>query len=199
MAPGWALALGLVLLWSEAAEAQSMIGTSSVSAPGAAPRFDPAPDPEVRDPRLEPPPARSPFRNPRGAVVTNGILGVATGSGGTSLVVGAGVGYSVVTGVVPGVRGLLVVGQGVGGELALTATLTPPVEWDVTPFVVVEGGRRWLDGATGWLYGAGGGVYIGSPLSRFGFQLGWVWRRFAVSGGPTYDVSTPIGGVSVRF
>ncbi|MCA9552405.1 MAG: hypothetical protein KC933_20390, partial [Myxococcales bacterium] len=139
-----------------------------------------------------------PYRNPTGALVTSGTLGMAIGGNGTSFVLGVGLGYAVVHGVVPGVRGLLVVGHGVGGELALTATLTPPVSWDVTPFLMLEGGRRWLDDLSGWLYGVGGGVYIGNPMSHFGFQLGWVWRRFVVAG-TAYDVSTPIGGVSVRF
>ena len=190
--------VALVSVWGGAAAGQDLTDTASV-APGAAPRFEPLTAPGGEDARLARPERPSPYRNPRGAIVTSGILGVATGAGGTSLVVGAGLGYSVVTGVVPGVRGLLVVGNGVGGEVAVTATLTPPVTWDVTPFAVLEAGRRWLDDRSGWLYGAGAGVYIGSPFSKVSFQLGWVWRRFAVSGGPTYDVSTPIGGVSVRF
>jgi len=137
-------------------------------------------------------------QDPQGSILGSGILGISTGSGGTSLVLGVGVGYAVFDGVVPGVRGLAVLGDRLGGELAATLTLTLPVGWYAVPFVTGEGGRRWLDGLAGWIVGAGGGVRIGWPSSRLAFRLGWIWRRFYVQGA-SFDVSAPIVGVQLRW
>lgn len=192
----------LVVLGAPGAAAAQLTETSSAAEgpePGSRPRSGeraPAPeDDDGRDPEAE----EEAYRNPKGTWSVGGTLGLASGPDRTSFVVGANVGYAVLTGVLPGVRGLLVIGDGVGGELAATLTYTPPFTWAVTPFALVEGGRRWLSGLSGWLYGAGVGVYLGDPAAWFNVQLGYIWRQWAVDDGPTVDVSAPIVGLSVRF
>jgi hypothetical protein len=138
-------------------------------------------------------------RNPAGAWIVGGTIGVAVGDGGTAFVFGASVGYAVFTGVVPGLRGVVVAGRGIGGELAGTLTLTPPFSWPILPFAIAEGGHRWDPDGRGWIYGGGGGIYIGSPASRFGLQLGWIFRRYAIEDRPDVDASGPIIGVSASF
>ena len=144
----------------------------------------------------EPPPE---YRNPTGSWIAGGTVGVSVGDGGTVFVLGLSVGYAVITGVVPGVRGVLLVGRGIGGELAGTLTLTPPLAWPVLPFAVGEGGYRWDRDAHGFIYGGGGGLYISGPTNRFGLQVGWIFRRYAIRNGPTVDASGPIVGVSASF
>jgi hypothetical protein len=144
----------------------------------------------------EPPPA---YRNPSGSWIVGGALGVATGGAGTVFGFGVSVGYAVITGVVPGVRGVLIAGRGIGGELAATLTLTPPLDWPIVPFAAGEGGHRWDRDGRGWIYGGGGGVYLGAPSRSFGLQLGWMFRRYAVEGGATVDASGPLLGVAAAL
>jgi hypothetical protein len=139
------------------------------------------------------------LRNQGGSWIVGGTLGVAVGGSGTAFLVGASVGYAVVTGIVPGVRGVLLAGRGIGGEIAGTLTLSLPFDWSILPFVVGEGGHRWDRDARGWIYGGGGGVYIGSPSQSFGLQLGWIFRRYAIEDGPTVNASGPIVGISVAL
>jgi hypothetical protein len=139
------------------------------------------------------------YRNPSGAWIVGGTIGVAVGGAGTAFVFGASVGYAVFTGVVPGVRGVVIAGRGIGGELAATLTLTPPFSSPILPFALAEGGHRWDPDFRGWIFGGGGGIYVGSPASRFGLQLGWIFRRYAIEDGPDVDASGPIIGVSASF
>ena len=139
------------------------------------------------------------YRNPSGAWIVGGTIGAAVGGSGTVFVFGVSVGYAVFTGVVPGVRGVLIAGRGIGGELAATLTLTPPFAWPVLPFVVGEGGYRWDRDVRGFIYGGGGGLYIGAPTNRFGLQLGWIFRRYAIEDGPTVNAGGPIVGVAVAL
>jgi hypothetical protein len=139
------------------------------------------------------------YRNPAGSWIVGGTIGAAIGGSGTVFVAGVSVGYAVITGVVPAVRGVVIAGEGVGGELAATVTLTPPLSWPVVPFAIGEGGYRWDRDFRGWIYGGGGGFTIGAPSMRFGLQLGWIFRRYAIAGGDTVDASGPIVGLSVAI
>lgn len=138
------------------------------------------------------------YRNPSGSISLNAVGGVAVGDR-TSIILGAGVGYAVLTGVLPGVRGLLIAGNGVGGELATTLTLTPPIPGSFTPFVVGELGRRWDPDVAAWMAGVGGGVYLGEPASSVNLQLGYIHRWFFLPGGGTQTLGAPIVGIAVRF
>ncbi|MEQ8275871.1 MAG: hypothetical protein RMA76_31310 [Deltaproteobacteria bacterium] len=141
----------------------------------------------------------SPYRNPRGTIAASGILGVGVGVGGnTTFVVGAGIGYAFITGILVGARGQLIAGDLVGGELAGTLTLTPPLPGTFTPFLLGEFGRRFVEDFTAWFYGIGGGVYLGEPSATVNLQLGYVHRWF-VYGSGTVDVGAPLVGISMRF
>lgn len=191
----WIVGLAALGLSTRAA---AQVSTSSVAGPGA-PRFEPAPpgaSPPPPLPAVKPPPSG---HDPAGSVLATGLVGISTGSAGTSLVIGAGVGYAVFDGLVPGARGLAVLGGQLGGELALTLAYTIPADWYVTPFLLVEGGRRWLDDLSGWIVGAGGGLRLGYPWSRLTFRVGWIYRRFLLSGGGSLDASAPIIGIQLRF
>ncbi len=135
--------------------------------------------------------------NPAGSLVLGGGLAVRVGKAGAAFGFGVSLGYAVVTGVVPGVRGVLIAGEGVGAELAATLTLTPPFDWPVLPFAVAEGGHRWDPGGRGWIYGGGGGVSFGS--ARLGVQTGWILRRYEIEDGPTLSESGPLFAVSASF
>jgi hypothetical protein len=137
-------------------------------------------------------------RNPQGALLVNGVGGLVTGGGGTAGVIGVGVGYAVVTGIVPGIRGLLIFGDIFGGEVSGTLTLTPPFEGAVTPYAIGEVGHRWEAEARGVIYGAGGGLYLGDPRAMFSLQLGAIYRIWDTQLGRVKGLS-PVIGVSVRF
>lgn len=142
-----------------------------------------------------------PYRNPQGALLLNGSLGLSVGSGVTYVGVGIGAGYAVVTGVVPGARGLVLFGSGATvGEVAATLTLTPPLRVYTLPFVIGEVGGRFEPAGRALVYGVGGGLYLGEADSTFAFQVGWMWRR-AKFGGElgTFDISGPILSLSIRF
>jgi hypothetical protein len=192
MKKGWTVVSFLAACASSPAFASpDLAETSSIAdTPGDAPRM-----------RDEPPkPPLSPYRNPEGSIALNAFIGVAVSSSGSRYGLGVGVGYAFITGVVPGVRALVVAGDGVGGELAATLTLTPPIATSITPFAVGEAGRRFDPIGSGWLYGAGGGIYIGEPQATFGFQIGWIFRRI-VYPDPigSLDDSGPIVAISARF
>lgn len=156
--------------------------------PGSAPRaYD---ETEYADPP-------SPYRNPQGSINASGILGVGVGAA-TTFVVGAGFGYAVFTGVMPGVRAQLIAGDFVGGEVAGTLTLTPPLPGTFTPFVIGEVGRRFVEDLSAWFYGVGGGVYLGEPSATVNLQIGYVHRWFVVEGS-TFSVGAPLVGISMRF
>jgi hypothetical protein len=139
------------------------------------------------------------YRNPTGSIIASGSAGVAVGGPTTIFVVGVGVGYSVIHGVVPGVRGALLAGNDVAGEVAATLLLTPPFEAYVVPFAVAELGGRFQRGAQGLLYGAGGGLYIGEPRSRFGLRAGWMFARIDFGELGAVDASGPLFALSVAF
>lgn len=138
------------------------------------------------------------YRNPQGSVPISGNLSLSTGPLGTRFAVGLGIGYAVLTGVVPGVRGLLITGDGVGGEAAATLTLTPPLSINWTPFLLGEVGRRFEPGGSGWLYGAGAGVFIGDPGGSASIQVGWMLRRYDFNG-TVYAANGPIIGINWRI
>jgi hypothetical protein len=139
------------------------------------------------------------YRNPQGSVVAGATIFAGFGGGRDAVVgVGASVGYAVFTGVLPSVRGLVLVGGEVGAELALNLTLTPPISYFLVPFLVGEGGRRFHPQEFGWIYGVGGGLYIGEPESRLGLQVGWMWRRID-NGETSLDGSGPIVALSIRL
>lgn len=151
-----------------------------------------------------PPPDRDDeprYRNPQGSINLSAVLGAASSDSGTRFVFGGGIGYAFLTGVMPGVRGLIATGNGgTGGELAATLTLTPPLSFSFTPFVAGEVGRRFEPFGAGWIYGAGGGIYFGDPGGSVAVQLGWMFRRIDF-GAPigSADISGPIVGVSISF
>lgn len=140
------------------------------------------------------------YRNPRGSALTGVYFGLGHNSEtGTTFFFGLSVGYALLTGVVPGVRGELIANdRGVGGEVAGTLTLTPPLTWDITPFGIAEVGYHGEDNFSGYLWGLGGGIYIGDPSSRLAIQIGWVYRRLIVEGNDR-DISGPILAAVFRF
>jgi hypothetical protein len=162
----------------------------------AEPESDDSSDAEVPAKRLES--SQAPvYRNPQKSINLGLIAGAAVGGGQAQFVIGANVGYAVLTGVVPGVRAVMIAGNGVAGELGLTVTLTPPITTSFTPFAIGEVGRR-FDDLGGWIYGAGGGLYLGEPAAQFAFQLGWMFRRIVYSDHGV-DASGPIVAFSARF
>jgi hypothetical protein len=144
-------------------------------------------------------------RNPQGHLQFGATLGIGGALGGQrAFVGGVGVGYAVLTGVLPGVRGLLIAGNDIGGEVAATLTLTPPFESYLTPFVFGEVGGRFEPTGKGFLYGGGGGLYVGNARSAFSLQLGWVFRRIEFPATDTLpsakvDASGPLVALSVRL
>lgn len=180
-----------------------MLFSSGIAAaqdePGSEPRTSSGEDESAENPppqEVEPP---SPYRNPAGSVQISGAVSVAVGNEQTVFGLGIGVGYAVITGVVPGFRALLLVGgDEVAGELATTLTLTPPLATYLVPFVLGEVGRR-FDGLGGaWLFGAGGGVYLGEPQAGFGLQLGWIFRKYVYESG-SISGNGPIIAVSISL
>lgn len=148
--------------------------------------------------------AGSGYRNPAGSIALSGMFGASFGDSGTRFVFALGVGYAVLTGVVPGVRGLIATGAGdLGGELAATLTLTPPISTSITPFAVGEVGRRFEPdelGGGAWMYGAGVGAYLGDPDSRFALQLGWMFRRLSFDDADEpIDASGPLVSIAARL
>jgi hypothetical protein len=199
----WLLAFGV----TTPAFAQELASTSSTTdEPGAAPRTDEPPPEDQEAPPDERPhvrdraPPASPYRNPQGSITFNGFIGAAVSSSGSRYGIGAGVGYAVLTGVLPGLRALVIAGDGIGAELAATLTLTPPLASSITPFAIGEAGRRFDPIGQAWLYGAGAGIYIGEPAAAFGFQIGYMFRRI-VYADPigSLDASGPIIAISLRF
>jgi hypothetical protein len=131
--------------------------------------------------------------------IIGGTIGVAVGGGGTAFGFGASVGYAIFNAVIPAVRGVLVIGSGLGGELAGTLTLTLPFSWPVLPFVLGEGGYRWSRFARGGIFGGGGGLFLGNPRRTFGIQVGWIFRRWTIEDAPDVDASGPIFGISAAW
>lgn len=119
------------------------------------------------------------YHNPTGSFVIRPELRITVADDHTSVGIGAGVGYAVITGVLPGARGMVIIDDGqVGGELGLNLTLTPPLDFYLVPFAYGELGRRFDSFGGAWIYAGGGGLYIGEPASPLGLQLGWIFRRY---------------------
>jgi hypothetical protein len=118
------------------------------------------------------------YHNPTGSLVIKPELRVTVGGDRTVVGIGVGVGYAVITGVLPGVRGMVIIDDEVGGELGLTLTLTPPLDFYLVPFAYGEVGRRFDGLGSAWLYAGGGGLYVGEPASSLGLQAGWIFRRY---------------------
>jgi hypothetical protein len=135
--------------------------------------------------------------DPQGKVLVGGSAGVTVRDGSTAGTIGLQVGYAVIDGLVPGIRGMVLFGDFGGGELAGTLFYTPPVTWPVVPFVTAEVGNRWEESTSGPLLGGGGGLHLGSPAARFGVRAGVVYNRWFVLGG--IDIIRPMALVSVRF
>jgi len=120
------------------------------------------------------------YRNPRGRIILEPLIGLAYEEGeGTTFLFGLQIGYAVLTGVVPGFRGVFITTpEGAGGEVAGSLTLTPPLSWSITPYVQGEAGRRFDPDLEAWFYGVNGGAYIGDPASRVALRVGYRWQRF---------------------
>lgn len=204
---GWAIPCVILGLWLLPSSALAQTGSSSAAIqltepgttePGSLPRTEPgdASDPASEsDPELEDAP---PYRNRRGSVVVLASAGIAIGSESTSVAIGAGVGYALVTGVLPSVRAVLIFGDGTAGELSLDLTLTPPIAAPLVPFVQGEMGRR-FDGAGGaWILAVGGGVYLGDPRSTLNIALGYAYRRYLYEN-VSLNGSGPILAASFSF
>lgn len=193
------LLLLLVLAGSASAALAEDEGTPS-SEPASEPRSRPAaeePGP-AEEPQSSAPEEPQKYRNPQGSLVVGGAVGIAVGDGKTAVAIGLSVGYAVFTGVLPALRGVLIIDQKVGGELAATLTLTPPLSFVLVPFAHGEVGRRWDGFGEAWLYGGGGGVMLGDPASKLGVELGWVFRRYAYEK-VSVDGSGPLIAISIRF
>ncbi len=188
----FSLLLVLVLACSASAAFAEDEGTPA-SEPGSAPREGPREGPR-EDAGEEP----QKYRNPQGSLVIGGAVGVAVGDGKTAVAIGVSVGYAVFTGVLPALRGVLIIDQKIGGEVAATLTLTPPLSFVLVPFAHGEVGRRWDGFGEAWLYGGGGGVMLGDPASKLGVELGWVFRRYAYEK-VSVDGSGPLIALSIRF
>lgn len=164
---------------------------------------DPQPDAPVDSDLEEPGQPRltsnSKLRNPQGSVVVQGLAGMSSSEKQFSALIGLGVGYAIFTGVVPGVRGALFLGDVFGGEILATATLSPPLEGSVVPFVVGEVGHRWQSELGGLIYGVGGGFFLGDPAGNYGLQLGVVYRIWEWGGPEPIRSFAPIVGLSLRF
>lgn len=194
------------------AEGEGSPGSEPGSEPRASePASEPGSEPRSSDPpasgksasETPEPPAEGPeepakYRNPRGSLVVGGAVGIAVGDGKTAVAIGLSVGYAVFTGVLPALRGVLIIDQKVGGEVAATLTLTPPLSLVLVPFAHGEVGRRWDGFGEAWLYGGGGGVMLGDPASKLGVELGWVFRRYAYEK-VNVDGSGPLIAISLRF
>ena len=140
------------------------------------------------------------LRNPQGSQSLG--LGLGGGGGGNTpltIAVGGHFGYAVLTGVVPGVRGLVIWSEAVATELAATLTLTPPFESYVVPFAALELGGRFDPIGTGLMYGAGAGVYLGRPRAAFALQLGYMYRMISYGENQVFDASRPTISVSLQF
>jgi len=141
------------------------------------------------------------LRDPRGSVIV-GVTGGGSFSSNFSYgVIGAHVGYAVLTGVVPGARGAVFFGDLSGGEGAATLWLTPPLELPIVPFLVGEIGYASQsfsgESFSGALFGAGGGVHLGEPQQRFNARVGLIYRYYDLGGG--FDYFSPIVMLSFRF
>lgn len=147
-----------------------------------------------------PAPARAQhYHNPRGSFVLRPELALGFSEERTVVGLGAGFGYAVLTGVLPGLRGMVLIDDGeLGGELGLTLTLTPPLDFYLVPYGYGELGRRWDSYGGAWMYAGGGGVFLGEPASPLGVQVGWIFRRF-VYADFELDGSGPMIALSIRF
>ncbi|MFO0726198.1 MAG: hypothetical protein U1E65_20610 [Myxococcota bacterium] len=139
------------------------------------------------------------YRNPQGSLVLGGGIGIAVGDGKTTVAVGLSAGYAVFTGVVPALRGTVIFAEKMGGELAATLTLTPPINFFIVPALHGEVGRRWDGFGQAWLYGGGPAVYLGEADSALGLEVGWVFRRYSYDAGVAVDGSGPLISLSVRL
>jgi hypothetical protein len=143
-----------------------------------------APKPSTAEPAAPPP---APYRYPAGSFAFSGGFGLALGNGSSAYALSLGVGYAVLTGVLPGIRGEVISASGVGGEFAGTLTLTPPISLYAVPFVLGEIGQRWDSVGSALFFRAGGGLTLGEPESHFALQLGWSIAR--------YQYPAPVGNV----
>jgi hypothetical protein len=165
------------------------------------------PRPSEDDSEEAPPPPPPPrvvlpsYRYPEGSFSVSGGLGVVSSSSqGTVFEFGLGLGYAVLTGVVPGIRGELVTTSQIAGEVAVGLTLTPPLALSFVPFGLAEVGQRWDMYGSAHLYGFGAGIILGEPESHFGVQLGWAWHRYDYGGLiGTVDTNGPLIGLAVRL
>ena len=156
----------------------------------------PAPDaePEVDQARAR---RRSNYRDPMGSILLGITGGASVGSGVQYGNVGVQIGYAVLTGVVPGIRGTGYFGGLTGGEVVGTLWLTPPLELSVVPFAVGEIGYVWQEvnsiSTNGALYGAGGGLHFGRPTSSLQIRAGVVYRFFDFGGGSGFVSPLVVG------
>ena len=181
------------------------IRRSSARGPGG-PRVDqpPAPPKTQRPPQDAPadaPERPSKYRDPQGALLIGITGGASIGSGLRYGSAGGHIGYAVVTGVVPGVRGTAFFGDLSGGEVVGTLWLTPPLSARMVPFAVGEVGYVWQEvgsvKTSGAIYGVGGGFHFGRPTAGVAVRAGVVYRYLDFAGGGGF-VSPLLAG-SFRF
>jgi hypothetical protein len=139
------------------------------------------------------------IHNPRGSIVLGVSGGASFGRDLSVFSLGAQFGYAVYHGILPGVRGLVFFGDYSGGEAAGTLVLTPPISFQLVPFVMGDAGYRWEEVGNGPIAGVGVGAYIGHPADRLNVQLGWIFRRFWYGDGRSADASGPLVAISLRF
>ncbi len=188
--------VGIVLMWLFCAQGGAVAFAAPSSDDGDPQPDAPLADEEPGQPRVTSGPK---LRNPQGSVVVQGLAGMSSGGGQFSALIGLGLGYAIFTGVVPGIRGALFLGDVFGGEILATATLSPPLEGSVVPFVSGEVGHRWESGLRGLIYGVGGGLFLGDPAGSYGLQLGVMYRVWEWGGPEPLRSLWPIAGLSLRF
>jgi hypothetical protein len=197
----------LALAWSDRAHAQTVTSTSAQTSTTAA-VAETTTASVAQTPQKPPKRVRrkitanlsSDYRNPQGSILASFFFGGGYSSqNGAAVALGLGFGYAVITGVVPGVRGIMIAsGDGVAGEVMGTLTLTPPLTWSITPFAQGEAGYRGDGDDSGVLYGAGIGAFLGDPGGRVALQLGWIWRRLNTRDDRNIDASGPLLGITYR-
>jgi len=135
---------------------------------------------------------------PGGAVLVDGGLAVGAGAGAARFGLSLGVGYALVDGVVPGVRGGVVIGHEFGGDLVATLRLSLPLDSYVVPYARGELGGRYDGFGLGWTWAAGGGVLIGDPGFGVTLSIGWSFQQIH-HGDRVRNANGPALGISVEL
>lgn len=137
--------------------------------------------PAMPEPSPPPPRPRKPVHDPQGRLIVAGSVGAVVSNSELAVLLGAQVGYAVIDGLVPSVRGQVFFGGFSGGEVAGNLMYTPPLSLPLVPFVMFDGGYRWEDPFEGSIIGGGGGLHLGSPGARFNMRAGVLYHRWFVN------------------